>query len=653
MVELTPELIVDGLVPEDPRVSPNGQWVAFAVGPVGKAGEHPTSAIWIAPVDASAPARKLTAGAANDRAPRWSPDGRWLYFASDRLERGKAQVHRIALDGGEAEPLTGWAGGIAGFVPLLDGQRIAFMAKDEPTAEDDRREHERDDARVWGERVPYARLRILDLDTRAITTIDAMGDRHVAEVAPRPDGGPLAVFTWSLPDADPGTLDTRIHLVDLDGGTTQLLATLPNVGDDLTWKETSDGWELWYVAQTPPNSTGAVTLFAVTVPAGGTTPGSQPATPRNLTPDIPACIGGIVAGSGPQPLLTVFHGLDSSFARWDDETQAPVTLFESPGTILGTSIDRDRSVVALLRSAAAEPADIWTGPVDGSGPLRRVSDTRSELREFPWGTQERLSWKAADGLEIDGLLVLPPGKTRTDGPFPTITLPHGGPYGRYADDFQLRTSPSAQWLAVAGYAVFLPNPRGGMGRGHAFSSLVAGAVGLDDWGDIVTGLDNLVAEGVADTDRLGIGGWSQGGYMTAWAVGQTDRFKAGVMGAGVSDWGMMVATSDLPHFEADLGGSTGWEGIGPHQHDAISPISFAHRVKTPVLILHGEADERVPLSQAEFYARALREHGVPFEYVVYPREPHGVRERNHQIDLLRRTRAWFDRWLGGGGEARG
>jgi dipeptidyl aminopeptidase/acylaminoacyl peptidase len=645
MPELTPELIVDGLVPEDPRVSPDGHWVAFVAAPVGKAGEHPVSAIWLAPSDGATPARKLTAGSANDRAPRWSPDGRWLFFTSDRAERGKTQLYRISLDGGEAEPLTEWSGGIAGFVPVLDGALVAFWAKDEPTEEDERREHERDDPRVWGERVPYARLRILDLGTRTVRTIDALGDRHVAEVAPRPDGGPLAVFSWGMPMMDPGALDTQIHLVDLDGGTAHHLVTLPSVGDDLTWRETVEGWELWFTAQTPPNSTGAVTLFAVTVPAGLEELENKPVEARNLTPELPACVGAVVAGSGPQPLVTIFHGLDSSIARWDETRRELVPFFESPGTIQGVNTDRDRSIVALVRSGAAEPADIWAGPLDGTQPLRRISDTRPELREIAWGAQERLAWQAADGLQLDGLLVLPPGKTRADGPFPTITLPHGGPYSRYADDFQLRTSPSAQWLAHAGYAVFLPNPRGGMGHGHAFSSLVAGAVGLDDWGDIVTGLDILVTEGVADADRLGIGGWSQGGFMTAWAVGQTDRFKAGVMGAGVSDWGMMVATSDLPHFEADLGGSTGWEGIGPHQHDAISPISFAHRVKTPVLILHGEADERVPLSQAEFFARALREHGVPFEYVIYPREPHGVRERNHQIDLLRRTREWFDRWL--------
>ncbi|HET8629385.1 MAG TPA: prolyl oligopeptidase family serine peptidase, partial [Thermomicrobiales bacterium] len=246
---------------------------------------------------------------------------------------------------------------------------------------------------------------------------------------------------------------------------------------------------------------------------------------------------------------------------------------------------------------------------------------------------------------LDGLLILPPGKGRADGSFPTVVVAHGGPYGRFADSFQLAWAPSGQWLATHGYAVFLPNPRGGQGHGVAFAARVAGDVGGADYGYIMAGLDLLIEQGVADPDRLGIGGWSQGGFMTAWAVGQSDRFKAGVMGAGVSDWGMMVAESDMQHFEAALGGSTGWEGPGPHRHDALSPVSFVHRVRTPVLILHGERDERVPVSQGRFFARGLKEYGVPYELVVYPREPHGLQERNHQLDALRRTRAWFDRWL--------
>jgi dipeptidyl aminopeptidase/acylaminoacyl peptidase len=140
-----------------------------------------------------------------------------------------------------------------------------------------------------------------------------------------------------------------------------------------------------------------------------------------------------------------------------------------------------------------------------------------------------LSYEASDGLALDGLLILPAGRSHKDGPFPLVTLVHGGPYDRHADRLMLGWHPWGQWLATAGYAVFLPNPRGGQGHGHDFAVRVAGAVGLDEWTDICAGIDLLIADGVADPDRLGIGGWSHGGFMAAWAVGQTDRFKAAVM----------------------------------------------------------------------------------------------------------------------------
>jgi len=262
-----------------------------------------------------------------------------------------------------------------------------------------------------------------------------------------------------------------------------------------------------------------------------------------------------------------------------------------------------------------------------------------------WGTQERLSYKASDGLELDGLLILPVGKRREDGPFPLVTYVHGGPYSRYADELQLYSILSGQLLAAAGYAMFLPNPRGSSGRGHDFAATVAGAVGGDELTDILSGIDLLIADGVADPDRLGIGGWSHGGFMTAWAVGQTDRFKAALMGAGISDWGMLAATGEWGSAEADLTGSVGWEGAGAHPHDRVSPVSYASKVRTPVLIVHGEDDSNVPVGQSIYFHRALSRFGVEHEFVVYPREGHGIRERNHQLDLLRRTRAWFDRWL--------
>jgi dipeptidyl aminopeptidase/acylaminoacyl peptidase len=201
------------------------------------------------------------------------------------------------------------------------------------------------------------------------------------------------------------------------------------------------------------------------------------------------------------------------------------------------------------------------------------------------------------------------------------------------------------WLAAAGYAMFLPNPRGSQGHGHEFAVTVAGAVGTDEWTDLLTGIDLLVDAGVADPDRLGIGGWSHGGFVTAWAVGQTDRFRAAVMGAGICDWGMQTGVGELGTQEADLGGSAGWEGPAPLRHHQLSPISYVSKARTPVLILHGQNDTNVPVGQAIYFHRALDHFGVQNELVVYPREGHNITERQHQIDLLHRTRAWFARWL--------
>ncbi len=193
--------------------------------------------------------------------------------------------------------------------------------------------------------------------------------------------------------------------------------------------------------------------------------------------------------------------------------------------------------------------------------------------------------------------------------------------------------------------MFLPNPRGGQGHGHEFAASVAGRVGREEWTDLLTGIDLLVDRGIADPGRLGIAGWSHGGFLAAWAVGRTGRFRAALVGAGVTDWGMLAATGENGRFEAALGGSDGWDGVGPHPHDAVSPISFASRIRTPVLIVHGAEDTNVPLGQAVYLHRALRHFGAGHQFVVYPREGHRIRERDHQLDLLHRTREWFDRWL--------
>lgn len=641
--ELTEESVVDGSVPVAPVLSPDGRWVVYVVAAVGQAGELPVSALWIAAVDENVPPRQLTVGSAEDSAPRWAPDSESIFFLSDREERGTAQLHRIRRAAGDVEALTTWKGGIRDHLPLADLDLVVVLAQDEPTDEDERRAKQRDDARVWGERVRVARLRLLDVRTGDIWTPDAFGDRHVVEVVQRPDGGPLAVLTWAMPDLDPGLLEPRLHLLDLDGAATRDLGPTGVAASALVWWRAEADWHLAYLAKTPPGLVGGDAVFDIAVPMSG--PAGRH---HNLTAGMTVCPMELAQIDSGVPLALFADGLDTAIYRLDLAELRFVEVSRVAGFAKFLTGSR-RGDVAAVVSTSYEPKDVYAG--SPLGPLVRISDTGPEFRRIRWGTQERLSYQTSDGLTLDGLLLLPAGKSRQDGPFPLVTLVHGGPHGRYADQLQLSWYPCGQWLATAGYAVFLPNPRGGQGHGHGFAARVAGEVGCGEWTDVLTGIDLLIADGVADADRLGIGGWSHGGFMAAWAVGQTDRFKAALMGAGISDWGMLAATGEEGPFEAALGGSTGWEGTGPHRHDQLSPISFASKIRTPVLIVHGERDTNVPVSQAEFFHRALSRFGVEHEYVVYPRENHPIRERHHQLDLLRRTREWFDRWLtpGAGG----
>ena len=631
--ELTAELVTDGVVPSQPAVSPDGRWVAYVVAPVGRRAERRLCAVWLAAVDGSSPPGKLTAGTAADFRPRWAPDSASVFFLSDRT--GSAQLHRIRLGGGEAEVLTDWRGEISDARPLADARLVAVAATDEPTEEDKRRRAERDDAFVWGQQLRCRRLRVLDLATGELRTVDGLGSRHVVEVAPRPDGGPLAVISWASPETDPGVTTNELHVVDPETGAVDDLGRIGTQARSPVWWQADGSWHLGYLAE--PEPYGGHAVYDVAVTAGA-------AVHRDLTAGMAVSPTGLGQVADGPPLALFAEGLDTAIYRLDPGLRRFRCLAARGGLVDSLTASRSGEVVAALASTAYEPANVHAGPP--GGPLIRLSDTRPALRPIRWGAQERLYYQASDGLGLDGLLVLPAGRSRADGPFPLITWVHGGPPARYADQFLLGPRSPAQWLAAAGYAVFLPNPRGGVGHGRDFTAAVVRSVGGAEWSDIVSGIDLLIAEGVADPGRLGIAGGSHGGFMTAWAIGQTNRFKAAMMIAGISDWGMLAATGEFGTLDVALAGSCGWEGVGPHPHDQVSPISFASKVRTPVLIVHGEDDTNVPVSQAIYFHRALSWYGAEHELVIYPREGHGFAERNHQLDLLRRTRAWFDRWLG-------
>ncbi|MGH3760196.1 S9 family peptidase [Actinophytocola sp.] len=631
MTGLTAELVVDGRAPQTPALAPNGQLLCYVLAPISRTGDHLDTELWLVDTDGAAASRRATTDTAAESRPRWSADSGTLFFLSDRADRGTSQVHRLTLADGAATAVTSWRAGVIDHLALADPNMVTLLAQDEPTEQDTRRAQDRDDAIVVGEREPRARLRLLDLRTGQVTTPSVFGDRHVVELRQRPDGGLLAVLTQASSDNDYGPRTGHLHLFNPTTGATVDLGAVGADARSLAWWPGEDGWHLGYIALTPPVLQAGTAVFDLTVDSR---------VLRNRTSGLPMCPTELHQ-TDTAPLVVFADGLNTTLARLDPT--GPTTLSQHPGHLDDLTITPTGEKIAALTGTRYQPANVHVGPA--TGPLRKITNSRPELNGIALGTQQPLAYRAADGLDLDGLLVLPVGKTASDGPFPLVTIVHGGPYDRYADRFQLFWFPSAQWLATAGYAVFLPNPRGGQGHGHQFALSVAGRVGQEEWTDILTGIDLLITEGVADPDRLGIAGGSHGGFMAAWAVGQTERFRAALVSAGVTDWGMLAATGEYGQFEAALGGSTGWSGIGPHPHDAVSPISFASRIRTPVLILHGAEDTNVPLGQAVYFHRALRHFGAEHEFVIYPREGHSIRERRHQLDVLRRTRAWFDRWL--------
>jgi len=629
--QLTAELLADMNAPTDPQVSPDGRWLAASVTTTAKADKDRNAAIWLADTSGSRDARQITTGAANDTHPRWSPDGRELAFLSDRSKRGKNQLQLLTLDGGEAHEVTNVRGGVAGFCWIPGaGRQIAYLAIDARNEDEEkRRDEERDDPNVYGAFWPLARIVVRDLDSGDERSVDT-GNTHVSDLVPSPEGDRLAIVISETPEIDSLLATGRIGVIDVRTGSLTEVVDLGFWASSIVWSR--DGQRLFFVGASGDTPVSSSQLWVVDASGSG--------KPRCISLDVPYCFGSLVRATDRDELLAlVACGVESEIHSLDANTHEDSVLARIAGDISGISVSQDGSVIGAIVSTPDRPDDLYVLR-DGGNP-ERVSHFHPFADEMEPGPQEVLTW-VREGIGLDGILIWPPGKSRADGPLPCIVSIHGGPYGRWSNEFITRFG---RWIAQHGYLVFLPNPRGGQGHGASFAESVLNTVGNEDYLDIMSGVDLLVEQKLADPDKLGCGGWSQGGFMTAWIVGHTTRFKAGVMGAGVSDWGMMTATSDIPTYEQYMGGGNPYDGAGPHSFDAQSPASFVSNVKTPVLIVHGENDERVPVSQGIHFFRGLRRYGVPTELVTYPREPHGIQERNHQIDLNRRIVEWFQRWI--------
>jgi dipeptidyl aminopeptidase/acylaminoacyl peptidase len=320
---------------------------------------------------------------------------------------------------------------------------------------------------------------------------------------------------------------------------------------------------------------------------------------------------------------------------------APEALTRDEAVIGSLTVSDDNSRIAFSRSDLQHASDLYVSAfpkVDA----KRVTDHNPELRDIALGGSEVVRWNGKDGLVLEGLLIYPVGY-RTGTRVPLVASIHGGPSGVWTQAFPRSVNSYPHVWAGKGWAVFMPNIRGSSGYGETFQ-----LANLRDWGgmdfqDIQAGLDELARRGIADPDRMVQSGWSYGGYMTAWTLTQTHRFKAVVVGAGLTDMFSMYPTNDLQRVLEGYFGDTPWNDLESYRR--ASAMTFIKQAQTPTLILHGAADARVPVSQSQELYMGLRKNNVPVQMVVYPREGHGFTEPRHMLDKMKRETEWIEKYL--------
>ncbi|MGH9349789.1 MAG: prolyl oligopeptidase family serine peptidase [Vicinamibacterales bacterium] len=573
--------------------------------------------------------------------PRWSPDGTRIAFVS-RLD-GTARLSILSMSDRRvsAIPIRG-----AGHGPLSshryysglewspDGRTLVFAAQglNDP-----------DDPYLWkdwyrGEGFGDIRRRVQIWTVAAAGGVPVQitdGDFHHGQPSWSPDGRRI-VFMSNRSGHDEEIQasineDYDIWVVGATGGSARKVSVSPGPDIDPVWS--ADGRSIAYASVAYRGSHNDVFhLKAVEVETGDVSSLTGPPSfdySVSLEPGYWTRTG-LLFTSGVRATAHLFRATPGG--------GQPTALTHGERVVSAASVSADGHRIALMLEDATHPPQVWVCNNDGSG-LRQITNVARDVDMSALATTEIIRWRSRDGMDIEGLLVKPAG-FRPDRKYPLVVRPHGGPHGASRVNF----SAEHQIFASHGYLSFSPNFRGSGGYGQPFIDADRGQFGGGDYQDLMSGVDHLIAQGFVDPERLVITGSSYGGFMTTWVVGHTDRFKAAVAGAAITNVYSYYGTTDMPSWIE-------WEYYGPPWKNpdlvrAYSPITYVQHVKTPTLMTHGADDVRVPLSQGREFYFSLRTLGVPTGLVIYPGERHGISRPAHQVDRLRRTLDWFARYLG-------
>src|SRR5215216_1937560 len=627
---ITPEDVLSIRELRELKISPNGKHVAFRVREPAdpKLPRVPrTTNIWIVSTDGNEPAHPLIPNLRNANTPRWSPDGRWLAFLSDH-ENSDVQVYVSPSDGGKAERLTSVPGGVEDFAWSSDGSMIAFVARDQPTVKELENQSSGDDAIEVDRDFKYSKLWVVKLSDRKAVQITTQ-DFEINEFAWSPRGDEIALVVARTLKPEDSLLFSLVVVNRLTGAVVRTLSTnAAPISGLLRWSR--DGALITFL-EGPPTKEFASWLAVVPANGGSVRPLTKNYAGTVLaaewTPDSKRLLAQSIEGTR-QALLSI-----------DIATGVESKLADVSQSIWEYSFSTNGHSIVYTAQTTESPSDIWVWTKDT--PPRKTTDFNPQTRSWPLGRVREVQWKnSRDGLIRRGVIITPPDY-KAGTPYPTIVNTHPGDTAWWIG-LHTKWWAWGHLLASRGYVVFLPNTRGVNGEGSQLHATIANWGGMA-FQDLMDGVDYLVAQKIADPNRLGIGGWSKGGFMTEYAITRTTRFKAAVAQAGHSDFFSLYGTSYLRASMRIFSPESPY--YNRRKYDDASPITFIRNCRTPALLIHGINDQGVPVGQAYEFYTGLKDVGVETEMVVYPRERHSLQEYAHQLDVQKRVVAWFDKHL--------
>ena len=596
---------------QDPQFSPDGKRIAFIMQEPVK-DRAMLRHIWLYDVSTHE-TRQWTTSAKSESSPRWSPDGQTLAFLSDRED--SQQIWLMPAAGGEAVKLTSAKNSIQNFRWSRDGKRIAFLASDPRTAAEEKKQREGDDERMIDQDRKPTRAWIVELASKAVKAY-SNAPWSVREFDWMPDGKSLIVVATDRPAVEQRT--ERIYSLSLeDGRMTELL----NPKGPFRGVQVSPGGDEIAYVSSPGDGPGAHDLFICPLASR---------VPRNVTgPALDRPVTAFQWMNDKEIAALIANGFHSELDVFGSAKPRKL-ISDDTMDVAHFTLSRNGAVAYSAESATILP-ELWA---DGK-PVTHFNDSFSNVA---LAKPELYHYESFDGLPIEAALYRSAG-TDAGRPQPVVILIHGGPAGSWRNHFDALT----QLLVAQGYTVMQPNIRGSVGYGQKFLASNRGDWGGNDFKDVMAGVDDLVKRNIADPNRMGIAGWSYGGYMAEWAITQTDRFKFAICGAGMADLATEFGTESRPDGDEWYYG-TPYENLAGFRKS--SPIVYIKNAKTPTLILQGEADTTDPISESQMLYRGLKRYNVPSEFVVYPREPHGLREQKHIADRYRRSLEWADKYIG-------